>query len=49
VLFISDQSNNGAQADPFRAPALHHFVDVEQKHRELFGAVQRASELGSAL
>jgi hypothetical protein len=39
--FISDQSNHGNQSDPFRAPALHHFVEEEQKHRELFSAVLR--------
>jgi hypothetical protein len=41
VPFISGQSNDGMQADPFRAPALRHFVDEEQKHRELFSAVLR--------
>jgi hypothetical protein len=41
VPFISDQSNDGKQADPFRVPALRHFIDEEQKHRELFGAVLR--------
>ena len=41
VPFISDQSNDEKQADPFRAPALRHFVDEEQKHRELFSAVLR--------
>jgi hypothetical protein len=39
--FISGQSNDGAQAEPFRAPALRHFADEEQKHRELFSAVLR--------
>ena len=39
--FISDRSNDGKQADPFRAPALRHFIDEEQKHRELFSAVLR--------
>jgi hypothetical protein len=39
VPFISGQSNDGTQAEPFRAPALRHFVDEEQKHRELFSAV----------
>jgi hypothetical protein len=41
VPFISDQSNDAKQPDPFRAPALRHFVDEEQKHRELFSAVLR--------
>ena len=31
VPFISGQSNDGKQADPFRAPALRHFIDEEQK------------------
>ena len=39
VPFISDQSDHGKQSDPFRAPALRHFVEEEQKHRELFSAV----------
>jgi hypothetical protein len=39
--FISAQSNEGAQAEPFRASALRHFADEEQKHRELFSAVLR--------
>jgi hypothetical protein len=39
VPFISDQSNLGNQSNPFRAPALRHFVEEEQKHRELFSAV----------
>jgi hypothetical protein len=39
--FIAGQSNDGAQAEPFRAPALRHFADEEQKHRELFSAVLR--------
>jgi hypothetical protein len=39
VPFISGQSNEGMQAEPFRAPALRHFADEEQKHRELFSAV----------
>jgi hypothetical protein len=41
VPFISGQSSDGKQTDPFRAPALRHFVDEEQKHRELFSAVLR--------
>jgi hypothetical protein len=41
VPFISDQTNDGKQSDPFRAPALGHFVEEEQKHRELFSAVLR--------
>jgi hypothetical protein len=41
VPFISGQAHDGTQADPFRAPALRHFVDEEQKHRELFSAVLR--------
>ena len=41
VQFISGQSDDGKQVDPFRAPALRHFVDEEQKHRELFSAVLR--------
>ena len=41
VPFISDQSNHGNQSDPFRAPALRHFVEEEQKHRELFSSVLR--------
>ena len=49
VPFISGQSNDGKQADPFRAPALRHFIDEEQKHRELFSAVLREfdSEFGT--
>ncbi len=49
VPFISSQSSDGKQADPFRAPALRHFVDEEQKHRELFSAVLREfdSEFGT--
>jgi hypothetical protein len=39
--FIAGQSNDGAQAEPFRAAALRHFADEEQKHRELFSAVLR--------
>jgi hypothetical protein len=47
--FISGQSNEGTQAEPFRAPALQHFADEEQKHRELFSAVLREfdSEFGT--
>jgi hypothetical protein len=41
VQFISGQSDDGKQVDPFRAPALRHFADEEQKHRELFSAVLR--------
>ncbi len=41
VPFISAQANDSEQAEPFRAPALRHFVDEERKHRELFGAVLR--------
>jgi hypothetical protein len=41
VPFIAGQSNDGNQADPFRAPALRHFIEEEQKHRELFSAVLR--------
>jgi hypothetical protein len=39
VPFISGQSNDEAHGEPFRAPALRHFADEEQKHRELFSAV----------
>jgi len=39
VPFIRSQSNDGAQAEPFRASALSHFADEEQKHRELFSAM----------
>jgi hypothetical protein len=39
VPFISGQSNDEREADPFRAPALRHFAEEEQKHRELFSAV----------
>jgi len=39
--FIAAQSNDGEQADPFRAPALRQFADEERKHRELFKAVLR--------
>ena len=44
--FISGQSNDGTQAEPFRAPALQHFADEEQKHRELFSAVLREFDSG---
>jgi hypothetical protein len=37
--FISEQADGGDMADPFRAPALNHFVSEEAKHRELFRAV----------
>lgn len=46
VPFISAQSNDATQSDPFRAPALRHFVDEEQKHRELFSAVLREFDGG---
>jgi len=39
VQFISGQSNDGTAADPFRATALRHFADEEQKHRKLFSCV----------
>jgi hypothetical protein len=41
VQFISGQADDAEQPDAFRAPALRHFADEEQKHRELFGAVLR--------
>jgi hypothetical protein len=41
VQFMSGQSNDAEEPDAFRAPALHQFVDEEQKHRELFRAVLR--------
>jgi hypothetical protein len=41
IRFISGQSNVEAPAEAFRAPALRHFADEEQKHRELFSAVLR--------
>ena len=49
VPFISEESNLGNQSDSFRAPALRHFVEEEQKHRELFRAVLREfdGEFGS--
>ena len=46
VPFVSGQSNDEIEADPFRAPALRHFVDEEQKHRELFSAVLREFDGG---
>jgi hypothetical protein len=41
VPFISGQSKSEDPEDAFRAPALRHFVDEENKHRELFNAVLR--------
>jgi hypothetical protein len=41
VPFISEQADDGAAAEPFRAQALRHFVGEEEKHRKLFGAVLR--------
>jgi hypothetical protein len=42
VPFISDQADDGAAAEPFRAQALRHFADEEEKHRKLFSAMLRA-------
>jgi hypothetical protein len=41
VPFISDQADDGAAAEPFRAQALRHFAAEEEKHRKLFCAVLR--------
>jgi len=41
VPFICDQADGGGDVDPFRAQALRHFADEEEKHRRLFGAVLR--------
>ncbi len=41
VPFISDQADNGAAGEPFRAGALRHFAVEEEKHRKLFSAVLR--------
>jgi hypothetical protein len=41
VPFISDQVDDGAAAEPFRAQALRHFAAEEEKHRKLFSAVLR--------
>jgi hypothetical protein len=41
VPFIAEQAADGAAAEPFRAQALRHFADEEEKHRELFSAVLR--------
>lgn len=41
VPFISEQADDGAAAEPFRAQALRHFVGEEEKHRKLFSAVLR--------
>lgn len=41
VPFITDQADEGAAGEPFRAQALRHFVDEEEKHRKLFSAVLR--------
>lgn len=39
VPFISEQADDVAAAEPFRAPALHHFAAEEEKHRKLFSTV----------
>src|SRR5580658_1178889 len=41
VPFISEQADDGAAAEPFRAQALHHFAGEEEKHRRLFSTVLR--------
>jgi hypothetical protein len=41
VPFISDQVDDAAAAEPFRAQALRHFAGEEEKHRKLFSAVLR--------
>jgi hypothetical protein len=41
VPFISDQADDGAAAEPFRAQALRHFAGEEEKHRKLFSTVLR--------
>jgi hypothetical protein len=46
VPFIGEQADDGAAADPFRAPALLHFAGEEEKHRKLFSAVLREFDTG---
>ena len=46
VPFIARQAAEDGSADPFRAPALRHFVEEEDKHRELFRAVLREFDAG---
>jgi hypothetical protein len=46
VPFISDQADDGAGAEPFRAQALRHFAGEEEKHRKLFGTVLREFDAG---
>jgi len=46
VPFICDQADDGATAEPFRAQALRHFADEEEKHRKLFSTVLREFDAG---
>lgn len=46
VPFISDQADDGAAAEPFRAQALRHFAREEEKHRLLFSTVLREFDAG---
>lgn len=39
--FISAQADQTPAGEPFRAQALSHFVDEEEKHRRLFSSVLR--------
>jgi hypothetical protein len=41
VPFISEQADDGAAAEPFRAQALRQFAGEEEKHRKMFSAVLR--------
>jgi hypothetical protein len=41
VPFISEQANDGAAAEPFRAQALRHFAGEEEKHRQMFSSMLR--------
>ena len=41
VPFISDQADDGAAAEPFRAQALRQFAGEEEKHRKMFSTVLR--------
>ena len=46
VPFISGQAHEERDADPFREPALAHFVDEEEKHRRLFSTVLAEFDAG---
>jgi hypothetical protein len=41
VPFISEQADDGAAAEPFRAQALRQFAGEEEKHRKMFSTVLR--------